>query len=82
MIGVISDETQDKQISLVISYIDNDFIKRECFLGFIQTEKTDGAQLYKLITEEMLRFGLHMDTVVGLGFDGARNMAAVNKVRI
>ena len=36
----------------------------------------------KLITEEMLRLGLHLDTVVGLGFDGARNMAAVNKVKI
>ena len=47
-------------------------------IGFIQTEKTDGAQLYK----EMLRLGLHLDTVVGLGFDGARNMASVNKVKI
>ena len=29
-------------------------------IGFIQTEKTDGAQLYKLITEEMLQLGLHL----------------------
>ena len=51
-------------------------------IGFIQTEKTDGAQLYKLNTEEMLRLGLHLDTVLGLGFGGARKMAGVNKVKI
>ena len=86
VIAVIADETSDitrhEQISLVISYIDKDGIKRESFLGFIQTEKTDGAHLFKLITEEMLRLGLHLDTVVGLGFDGAGNMSGVNKVEI
>ena len=54
------------------------------FSGLSRQRKrtADGAQLYKLITEEMLRLGLHMDTVVGLGFDGAGNMSGVNKVEI
>ena len=84
VIGVISDETSDitrhEQISLVISYIDKLGNKCESFLGFIQTEKTDGAHLYKLISEEMKKIGLSLFTVVGLGFDGAGNMAGVNKV--
>ena len=74
-IGVISDETSDisrnEQISLVISYIDSSGQKRESFLGFIQTDKTDGETLFKLMTDEMLNLGLDLSGVVGLGFDGA-----------
>ena len=82
-IGVISDETSDisrnEQISLVISYIDSSGQKRESFLGFIQTDKTDGETLFKLMTDEMLNLGLDLSGVVGLGFDGASNMSGVNK---
>ena len=82
-IGVISDETSDisrnEQISLVISYIDSSGQKRESFVGFIQTNKTDGETLFKLMTDEMLNLGLDLAGVVGLGFDGASNMSGVNK---
>ena len=82
-IGVISDETSDisrnEQISLVISYIDSSGQKRESFLGFIQTDKTDGETLFKLMTDEMIILGLDLSGVFGLGFDGASNMSGVNK---
>ena len=84
VIGIISDETSDiarhEQISLVISYINANGEKRESFLGFIKTDKCDGETLFRLITEEITRLGLSLDTVVGLGFDGAGNMAGINKV--
>ena len=84
VIGIISDETSDisrhEQISLVISYINANGEKRESFLGFIKTDKCDGETLFRLITEEIKRLGLSLDTVVGLGFDGAGNMAGINKV--
>ena len=86
VIGVISDETSDitrwEQISLVISYIDSSGNKRESFLGFIQTPQTDGETIYRLITEKIKSLGLRLDCVVGLGFDGAGNMAGINKVSI
>ena len=84
VIGVISDETSDitrwEQISLVISYIDSEGTKRESFLGFIQTPQTDGDTIFRLITEELKKLGLCIGGVVGLGFDGAGNMAGINKV--
>ena len=84
VIGIISDETSDitrwEQISLVISYIDSSGVKRESFLGFIQTPQTDGETIFKLITDEIKSLGLRLDCVVGLGFDGAGNMAGINKV--
>ena len=84
VIGIIADETSDisrhEQISLVISYINANGEKRESFLGFIKTDKCDGETLFRLITEEIKRLGLSLDTVVGLGFDGAGNMAGINKV--
>ena len=46
VISDISDETSDtsrnEEISLVIGYIDSSGQKRESFVGFIKTDKTDG----------------------------------------
>ena len=82
-IGVICDETSDisrhEQISLVISYVDSEGQKRESFLGFIKTDKTDGETLFNLIKESIRNFGLDMMSIVGLGFDGASNMNGPNK---
>ena len=82
-IGVIADETSDisrvEQISLVISYVDSLGQKRESFLKFIMTDKTDGETLFNKITDEMKAAGLDLSKVVGLGFDGAANMNGVNK---
>ena len=65
---------------MVISYIDSEGTKRESFLGFIQTPQTDGDTIFRLITEELKKLGLCIGGVVGLGFDGAGNMAGINKV--
>ena len=82
-IGVTCDEMSDisrhEQISLVISYIDREGQKRESFLGFIKTDKTDGETLFNLIKESICNFGLDMMSIVGLGFDGASNMNGPNK---
>ena len=82
-IGVICDETSDisrhEQVSLVISYIDESGQKRESFLKFIKTEKTDGETLFHLISENIKNLGLDLENVVGLGFDGAANMRGANK---
>ena len=48
--------------------------KRESFLKFIMTDKTDGETLFNKITDEMKAAGLDLGKVVGLGFDGAANM--------
>ena len=83
VIGVIADETsdisRDEQISLVISYIDSEGLKRESFLGFIKTDQTDGETIFRLITDKMKDLGLDLSGVVGLGFDGASNMSGANK---
>ena len=82
-IGIICDETSDisrhEQISLVISYIDSDGIKKETFLGFIETATTDGETLFNLIKDKLCELDINLETIVGLGFDGAANMSGGNK---
>jgi len=69
-IGIIADETSDisrtEQISLVISYVDSLGQKRESFLKFIMTDKTDGETLFNKMTDEMKAAGLDLSKVVGL----------------
>ena len=82
-IGVICDETSDisrhEQVSLVLSYIDESGQKRESFLKFIKTEKTDGETLFQLISDAIKDLGLDLSKIVGLGFDGAANMSGPNR---
>ena len=82
-IGIISDETSDisrhEQVSLVVTYIDQQGQKRESFLKFLKTDQTDGESLFHLLSNSISDLGLDLKKVVGLGFDGASNMCGVNK---
>jgi hypothetical protein len=77
--SVIMDETTDisvrEQVSLVLLYVDSDTKRRENFVGFQETFDTTGDTLYQLLCEKLVAFGLDKKNVVGLGFDGAANMA-------
>ena len=82
MFAVIVDETSDvsrtEQVSLCLSYMANGS-KKETFVGFYDTESTEGEALYKLVTKAIGDLDLNLEDIVGQCYDGAANMSGIHK---
>lgn len=81
--AVMCDGTQDingqEQVSISIRYVDEDLYPQEVFLGFYETAETTGKAIGSLILDTLCRFGLPLENLRGLSFDGASNMSGAEK---
>ena len=78
--SILMDEATDcaniEQMSLVIRFVDKQFLIREDFLGFIPcTEGLSGEAVANAILKHLKRLKLSIDYCRGQGYDGAGNMA-------
>ena len=67
-----------EQVSICIRYVLEGTTK-ETFLGFFDTENTEGKVLYELVTKVFKKFNLTLNDTIGECFDGAANMRGVHK---
>ena len=77
--SVIADEASDcsqtEQLSLVISFIDENSTIREEFVEFVKCESTSAEYLTNKITQAVENLSLNMRNLRGQAYDGAGNMA-------
>ncbi|KAL4148872.1 hypothetical protein QTP88_003017 [Uroleucon formosanum] len=76
--SIIVDETQDlsrhEQVAIIIRYATKDLSPAEVFLGFYETETTDGETLSMLIKSTFVSHGLKIENIRGQCYDGAASM--------
>ncbi|KAL4098362.1 hypothetical protein QTP88_022991 [Uroleucon formosanum] len=76
--SIIVDETQDlsrhEQVAIIIRYATKDLSPAEVFLGFYETETTDGETLSMLIKSTFVSHGLKIENIRGQCYDGAAPM--------
>ena len=76
--SVIMDETADitktEQVSICLSFVYKG-VKKESFIGFFDTKKTDAQTLLDLLKNAIESLNLDMASIVGECFDGASNMS-------
>ncbi|KAL4091756.1 hypothetical protein QTP88_026398 [Uroleucon formosanum] len=76
--SIIVDETQDlsrhEQVAIIIRYATKDLSPAEVFLGFYETETTDGETLSMLIKSTFVSHGLKIENIRGQCYDGAALM--------
>ncbi len=77
--SVIIDGTQDvsgtEQESICLRYVDSDLEPREEFIGLYETSSTTGEQIYKIVSDVLLRLNLPLSGLRGQTYDGAANMS-------
>ena len=67
-------------MSLVLWYLDSNFLVKESFMGFIHCNTgLTGEHLSNTILKEIESLGLSMDDCRGQGYDGAGAMAGSEK---
>ena len=80
--SIIMDETSDiskmEQVSICIRYVFEGTTK-ETFLGFFDTENTEGKFLYEFVKKVFKKFNLTLSDIIAECFDGAANMRGVHK---
>lgn len=81
---ILADETSDvsgtEQMSLCARYLDkvnDNYVVREDFLKFVPVYDLRGFALSNVIKESITNLGLDLNSVRGLGFDGASNMSGI-----
>ena len=81
MFSIIMDETSDinktEQVSLCLSYV-HERIKKEVFVGFFETKRTNAESLFNLAKDAIQSLNLDLKNIVGECFDGASNMCSIN----
>ena len=78
--SILADEATDvsnkEQMALVLRYVDQGFLLKEAFLGFVHcSEGLKGSQIATTIIEAIEKLGLDPKFCRGQGYDGAGNMA-------
>ena len=82
--SILADEASDvsckEQLSLVVSFVDQDSNIREEFLGFLHCKDgTSGEALANLIVDQLEVLGVDIADCRGQGYDGAGSMSGKYK---
>ena len=76
--SVMMDEASDfghkEQVSVIIRYVDKDFIIQERLVNIDHTDSTNADSLLQIMLNSFSRVGLTTDTLIGQCYDGASNM--------
>ena len=86
-ISIMADETTDvstiQQLSVCVRYLGmssatNKVEVDEVFLGFVPLPRTDAATISDLLINHLVKWGVDLERLRGMGFDGASVMSGVN----
>ena len=80
--SVMMDESTDlshkEQVSVVVRYVDKDYIIQERLVDIEHTDSTDSETLFQILLKSLSKVGLNIDKLIGQCYDGASNMRGVN----
>ena len=80
--SVMMDESSDlshkEQVSVVVRYVDKDYIIQERLVDIEHTDSTDSETLFQILLKSLSKVGLNIDKLIGQCYDGASNMRGVN----
>lgn len=72
--SVMANETQDcstsEQVSICSRFVNKDFEVCKEFLGFVKVKRMDAQTIAAEILDALRRLGLHLEGLVGQGYDG------------
>lgn len=75
---ILVDETRDeskrKQMALVLRFVDEGGVLRECFFCLVHVRDTTSLTLKKELVAILSRHSLNIQNIQGQGYDGASNM--------
>ena len=76
--SVIMDEASDfgrkEQVSVVLRYVDTDYVIQERLVDIEHTDSTDAESLVQILLSSLLKVGLTTEKLIGQCYDGASNM--------
>ena len=76
--SVMADETRgvsnNEQLTIVIRWVDADYVIHEHFIGMVHVPDTTAATLTAIIKDVLIRCVLPLDTCSGQAYEGASNM--------
>ena len=77
--SLLADETADiggkEQLSIGVRFVDKSNTVREEFLGFTELKSMSAQSISHAILTTAGEYGLHLNNLVGLGFDGCSTMS-------
>ena len=76
--SVMMDEASDfgrkKQVSVVLRYVDTDYVIQERLVNVEHTDSTDAESLVQILLTSLSKVGLTTEKLIGQCYDGASNM--------
>ena len=74
MMDEASDSGRKEQVSIVVRYVDMDFVIQERLVNIERTDSTDAETLFQILLNSIAKVGLTVDKLIGQCYDGASNM--------
>ena len=74
MMDEASDCGHQEQVSIVIRYVDCNFVIRERLVNLVNTSSTDAESLYQILLSSLELIDLSIEFLIGQCYDGASNM--------
>ena len=78
MMDEASDLSHKEQVSVVVRYVNKDYIIQERLVNIKSTNSTDAETLFQILLTSLSKVGLTPDKLVGQCYDGASNMCGIN----
>ena len=74
MMDEASDFGRKEQVSVVLRYVDTDYVIQERLVNVEHTDSTDAESLVQILLTSLSKVGLTTEKLIGQCYDGASNM--------
>ena len=78
MMDEASDLSHKEQVSIVVRYVDSQYVIQERLVDVESTDSTTAEALFQILLKGLSKVGLTTDNLVGQCYDGASNMRGIH----
>ena len=78
MMDEASDLSHKEQVSIVVRYVDSQYVIQERLVDVESTDSTTAEALFQILLKGLSKIGLTTDNLVGQCYDGASNMRGIH----
>ena len=78
MMDEASDLSHKEQVSIVVRYVDSQYVIQERLVDVESTDSTTAEALFQILLRSLSKVGLTTDKLVGQCYDGASNMRGIH----
>ena len=78
MMDEASDLSHKEQVSIVVRYVDSQYIIQERLVDVESTDSTSAEALFQILLKGLSKVGLTTDKLIGQCYDGASNMRGIH----